>query len=173
MKAVLVVLCIVALVFGGYIYMNRPVQITNLSFVDSDDESYSLDDLIEDKDYLLLVVLGSKDLMSQYAAKKLTEWYPDYSDDVAFVGLMIQGKSSADKFQADKEIPFDLYSIRSGKDRTAINSFIEKSGRGYGCAGSAVYTGTVIVLDSERYMLFKLEKEQLEELPDRFEDLGL
>jgi hypothetical protein len=172
-KAVLIVLVAVALGFGGYIYMTRPAQIPNLEFADTEDETYSLDELMNEKDYLLLVVLGSKDMMSQFAAGKLTEWYPDYSDDVAFVGLLIQGKGAADKFQSDKELPFDVFSIRSGTDRQAVNDFITKSGKEYGCAGSAVYTGTVIVLDAERKMLFKLEKEQIEELPSRFEELGL
>ena len=55
---------------------------------------------------------------------------------------------------------------------TKLDEFITKSGKSYGCAGSSVYTGTLVAIDSQRYMLFKLEKEHLDELPAKLDDLG-
>jgi len=119
-----------------------------------------------------MVVLGSQDLMSNYAVKKLNEWFPKYSKYVSFMGLMIGDNKTADTYQQEKGVPFDIYSIQSGTNQQKLDEFINKSGKNYGCAGSTVYTGTVVVLDSERYMLFKLEKEQLEELPGKLDELG-
>jgi len=45
MKAVVVILIAVALGFGGYILMNRPAQIPNMTFVDSKQVRHSLDDI--------------------------------------------------------------------------------------------------------------------------------
>jgi hypothetical protein len=172
MKAVVVVLIAAALGLGGYILVNRPAQIPNLTFVDSAKVGHSLDQIRGKNDTLLMVVLGPQDLTSNYTVKKLNEWFPKYSKFVSFVGLMIGSAETAEAFKQEKAVPFDIYSIQSSTDRQKLDEFITKSGKDYGCAGSTVYTGTIVALNSERYMLFKLEKEQLEELPAKLADLG-
>ena len=137
--------------------------IPDLTFADAEDNKITVDEILQENDYLLMVLLSDRDLYSKKAIQVLTELYPDYSESMEFLGLMIGGKSKAESLADEREIPFGVYAIRSGHDKMALNEFIEKAGR-KGCVRSEIRTGDIVVVDFDREIVFTLKGDKLDEV---------
>ena len=94
-----------------------------------------------------------------------------YSHRIAFAGLFFGSRKQAQKFSAQQNLPLPLFSMKDSPDPLAINELYEEIGFSKGTR-KAIYGGTVLLVDPERYVLFKLEKEEIRELPERLADLG-
>ena len=90
---------------------------------------------------------------------------------IAFAGLLFGNQSMADTFKSDEQLTFPVYGIRDAIDPYAVNELIETVGTSHGTR-AAVYGGTLVMVNSDRKVLFKLEKDEVKQLPDKLADLG-
>ena len=171
MKSILVVLVLVAVGVGGYIYFTQPDEIPNIMLKASDDRQVNLDAMHQGKEELLLVFLLQKCPISKFSLDLVKQHHPSYSANVAFVGLFFGKQNAAEQFKSDQMIPFPVYGLRDAADPYAINELIETIGTSHGTR-AAVYGGTIVVVNTDRKVLFKLEKDEVRQLPDKLTDLG-
>ena len=171
MKSILVVVVLLAAGVGGYFYFSQPDEIPNIILKDSDGNQVDLDAMHQGKEELLLVFLMAKCPISKFSLELVEQHLPDYSDVVAVVGLYFGSQKTAEQFQADQAIPFPVYGLRDATDPYAINELIEVVGGSHGMR-TAIFGGTIIAVNSERKVVFKLEKDEVRQLPDKLADLG-
>jgi peroxiredoxin len=171
MKYILVVLIIAAVGLGGYIYLSQPDEIPNITLKSPDGRSVDLDAMRGDRDEILLVFLLPNCPASKFALALVQQQYPGYSASVAFAGLFFGNQAAADKFKSDQQLPFPVYGLRDAVDPYAVNEFIETVGTSHGLR-SAIYGGTLVMINSKREVLFALAKEDIKQLPEKLADLG-
>lgn len=171
MKYILAVLIIAAAGFGGYIYLSQPDEIPNIMLKAADGRPVDLDAMRGDKEELLLVFLLPNCPISKFSQDLVQQHYPGYSANVAFSGLFFGNQAAAEKFKSDQQILFPVYGIRDATDPYAVNEFIETVGTSHGTR-SAVYGGTIVLVNSKREVLFALAKDEIKQLPDKLAGLG-
>lgn len=171
MKSILIVLVIAAVGVGGYIFFTQPDEIPNIILKGPDDRQVDLSAMHEGKDELLLIFLLPKCPVSKFSLGLVQEHYPNYSANVAFAGLYFGNQSAAESFKSDQQLPFPVYGIRDAVDPLAINELISTVGTSHGTR-DAVFGGTIVVVNEDRKVLFKLEKEEVRQLPEKLADLG-
>jgi len=171
MKSILIVLVIVAAGVGGYIYFTRPDEIPNIMLKASDGSQVDLQAMHQDKDELLMIFLLPKCPISNFSLDLVNQHHPQYSEYIAFAGLFFGNQSAADKFKSDQQLPFPVYGLREAVDPYAVNELIDIVGTSHGTR-SAVFGGTLVMVDTDRKVLFKLEKDEVRQLPEKLADLG-
>jgi hypothetical protein len=171
MKTILIVLVIAAVGIGGYIYFTQPEEIPNIMVKAADGRQVDLDAMYQDHYELLLVFLLPGCPISQFSVGLVKEQYPAYSANVAFAGLFFGNQAAAEQFKSEQQIPFPVYGIRDATDPYAVNELIEKVGTSHGTR-AAVYGGTIVVVNKKHKVLFKLEKDEIKQLPDKLAGLG-
>jgi hypothetical protein len=152
MKTILIVLVIAAVGIGGYIYFTQPEEIPNIMVKAADGRQVDLDAMYQDHYELLLVFLLPGCPISQFSVGLVKEQYPE-------------------QFKSEQQIPFPVYGIRDATDPYAVNELIEKVGTSHGTR-AAVYGGTIVVVNKKHKVLFKLEKDEIKQLPDKLAGLG-
>lgn len=171
MKTILVVMVIVALGVGGYIFFTQPDEIPNIMLKGSDGRQVDLSAMHAGKAELLMVFLLPNCPISKFSMDLVNQHYPQYSANIAFAGLFFGNQATADKFKTAQQIPFPIYGIRDATDPYAVNELIETVGTSHGTR-AAVYGGTIVVVNEDRKVLFKLEKDEVRQLPEKLADLG-
>jgi hypothetical protein len=159
MKSILIVLVIAAAGVGGYIYFNQPDEIPNIMLKASDGRQVDLDAMHQGKEELLLVFLLPRCPISKFSLGLVKQHHPSYSANVAFVGLLFGNQTAAEKFKSDQGIPFPVYGIRDAIDPYAVNELIDTVGTSHGTR-SAVYGGTIVVVNTDRKVLFKQKRRR-------------
>lgn len=170
MKVIALAVFLAAAGVGAYFVM-RPAVIPELVFSGQDRATVSLGDIRGDMDGVLIVVLIARDPLSKFSAGIINEIYPDRSDVLSFVGIAFGDNKTASKLQEDLNIPFPCYGIRDSKDPTVWNKFLEKVGFSHGMA-NAIYGGTMILVDADNKVLFKLEQDEVKQLDQKLSDEG-
>jgi peroxiredoxin len=165
------VLVIVVAGVGGYIYFSQPDEIPNITLKASNGRTVDLDAMHSNQEELLLVFLLPQCPISKFSLNLVKQHYPSYSANVAFVGLLFGKQDQAEKFKSDQLIPFPVYGLRDTTDPYAVNKLIDTVGTSQGTR-SAVYGGTIVVVNTDHKVLFKLEKDEIRQLPDKLADLG-
>jgi peroxiredoxin len=168
-KALLLVAILGVVGYGIYRYV-EPEKIPEIVLIDANGQKLNLDDLFGGKEYLLLVFTLNGCPISKFATETISEQFDRISGSVAVVGLFFGNQSGADKFQQENSIPYPLFGLRDAPDPMAVNELIEKVGFSSGTR-SAVYGGTILLVDRNRELIFKLEKEELRELSKRIDKL--
>lgn len=171
MKTILIVLVIAAAGVGGYIFFTQPDEIPNIMLKGNDGRQVDLEAMHQGKDELLMIFLLPGCPISKFSLDLVKQHYPSYSANVAFVGLFFGNQPTADKFKSDQQMPFPVYGIRDAVDPYAVNELIETVGTSHGTR-AAVYGGTLVMVNTDRKVLFKLEKDEVKQLPDKLADLG-
>lgn len=171
MKSILIVLVIVAAGVGGYIYISQPDEIPNIMLKAADGRQVDLDAMHQGKEELLLIFLLPKCPISKFSLDLVKQHYPNYSANIAFAGLFFGNQSAAEGFKSSQEILFPVYGLRDAVDPYAVNELIDTIGTSHGTR-SAVYGGTLVAVNTDRKVLFKLEKDEVRQLPDKLADLG-
>jgi hypothetical protein len=171
MKSILVVLVIAAVGLGGYIFFTQPDEVPNIILKDSDGRQVDLAAMHQGKDELLIVFLMPNCPLSKFSLGLVQEHYPNYSANVAFAGLFLNTQAAAEKFESDQQIPFPVYGMRDAVDPLAMNELFEIVGFSRG-SGAAVWGGTIVVVNTDREVLFTLEKDDIRQLPEKLAELG-
>jgi hypothetical protein len=171
MKSILIVLVIVAVGFGGYIFFTQPDEIPKVILKSSDGRQVDLQAMHQGKDELLMIFLLPKCPISKFSLDLIVQHYPKYSANIAFVGLFVGNQAAAESFESDQQLPFPVYGLRDAVDPYAVNELIGTVGTSRGTS-AAVYGGTIVVVDNDRKVLFKLERDEIKQLPDKLADLG-
>ena len=171
MKSILIVLVIVAACVGGYIYFSQPDEIPNIMLKASDGRQVDLDAMHQGKEECLLIFLLPQCPISKFSLGLVKQHYSSYSANVAFVGLLFGDQNAAEQFKSDQQILFPVYGLRDAVDPYAVNELIETVGTSHGTR-AAVYGGTIVMVNTDRKVLFKLEKDDVRQLPDKLADLG-
>ena len=171
MKSILIVLVLVAAGVGGYIYFTQPDEVPSIMLKASDGSQVDLQAMHQDKDELLMIFLLPKCPISKFSLDLVNQQYPQYSANMAFAGLFFGNQPAADSFKSDQQLPFPVYGLRDAVDPYAVNELIDTVGTSHGTR-SAVYGGTIVVVDNDRKILFKLEKDDVRQLPEKLADLG-
>lgn len=171
MKAVIVAILLAAAGLGVFFAM-RPAEIPELVFSDQDGGSVSLSDIRGDTEGVLIVILIAKDPLSKFSAGILNEIYPEKSNFLSFVGVVFGDNRAASELKGALDIPFPCYGIRDSKDPTLWNKFLEKVGFAHGMT-NAIYGGTMIMVDADNRVLFKLEQDEVKQLSEKLSDEGL
>lgn len=171
MKSILVIMVIVALGVGGYIYFTQPDEIPNIMLKSSDGRQVDLAAMHEGKAELLMIFLLPNCPISKFSLGLINRYYPKYSANIAFAGLFFGNQATAEQFKSTEQIPFPVYGIRDAVDPYAVNELIEAVGTSHGTR-AAVYGGTIVAVNEDRKVLFKLEKDEVRQLPEKLADLG-
>jgi len=171
MKYILAFMVIVALGVGGYVYFTQPDEIPNIMLKSSDGRQVDLAAMHAGKAELLMIFLLPNCPISKFSLGLVNQYYPNYSASIAFAGLFFGNQSTADRFKSDQQLPFPVYGIRDAVDPYAVNELIETVGTSHGTR-AAVYGGTIVVVNEDRKVLFKLEKDDVKQLPEKLADLG-
>ena len=171
MKSILVVLVVAAVGIGGYVFFTQPDEIPNIMLKSSDGRQVDLAAMHDGKAELLMIFLLPNCPISKFSLGLVTQHYPNYSASVAFAGLFFGNQAAADQFKSAQQLPFQVYGIRDAVDPYAVNELIETVGTSRGTR-AAVYGGTIVVVNEDRKVLFKLEKDEVRQLPEKLTDLG-
>ena len=168
---VLLIVGAVALASAGGVLAHRmwPRPVPNLVLESPAGDPVGLDAMFGDKDHLVMVFLLPGCPISKFSLGLVGEQYEAWSGRAAFVGLLFGDQAAADRFKEDEDLDFEVYGLRSAQDPYAVNELIDVVGTSHG-TGSAVYGGTVVVIDRDRSVLEQLEKEEVRELPERLRD---
>lgn len=152
------------------IYKMWPATLPDMALPNADGEAVRLEAMHEGKEYLVGVFLLNGCPISKFSLGVVQEQYDKWSTKAAFVGLYFGTKEEAAQFQQDQELPFDVYGLRSATDPFAVNQLIEAAGSSEGMR-AVVYGGTVVVIDRDRSVVLRLEKEDVKKLPEELADL--
>ena len=171
MKSILVVLVLVAAGVGGYIYFSQPDEIPSIMLKAADGRQVDLEAMHQGQEELLLIFLLPNCPISKFSLDLVKQHHSSYSANVAFVGLFFGDQNTAEQFKSAQTIPFPVYGLRDATDPYAVNELIDTIGTSHGTR-SAVYGGTIVVVNTDRKVLFKLEKDDVRQLPDKLADLG-
>jgi peroxiredoxin len=171
LKLVIGLLLAASIFFAGFILVNQRDRIPELVLLDSKGKSASLEDIRSGRENLLLVFVLPRCPISRASLAQVSQLLRIYSDRIAFAGLFFGSRQQAREFQARQSLAFPLFSLKDAPDPFAVNELYEEIGFSKGTR-KAIYGGTVLLVDPERYVLFKLEKEEIRELPERLADLG-
>jgi hypothetical protein len=171
MKSILVVLVIAAIGVGGYIFFTQPDEIPNIMLKSSDGRQVDLAAMHSGKAELLMVFLLPNCPISKFSMGLVNQHHPQYSANIAFVGMFFGDQATADQFKSTEQLPYPVYGIRDAVDPYAVNELIETIGTSHGTR-AAVYGGTIVVINEDRKVLFKLEKDEVRQLPEKLADLG-
>lgn len=170
MKGLVTVLLVVGLGIGAYVYFNRPLEIPDLVMKDADGGQVNLDDMLGDKEALLLVVLLPGCTLSRFSLEAVKAVHDRFADRLAVVGLLAGNNSQAQQYAEQQQVSFPVYGVRSAADPFAVNELIEKIGES-GCGRATVRGGTVAVIDREHMMLLRLEGKEVRNLGEQLDDL--
>ena len=151
---------------GSVAYYLWPEPVPAFQVKNQQDEAISFDALFDGKDYMLIVFLLPNCSVSKFATGVVNEQYGKYADRMSFVGLVFANTDAAQKYANENKIDFPVYGLRDTPDPFAAQELIHVVGSAHGM-GSAVWGGTVIVVDRDGNIEFQLEKEQVKELPKR------
>jgi hypothetical protein len=171
MKALMGILLAVAIFFGGYILVNQPDRIPDLILIDSGGQPTNLEDMRTGRENQMLVFMMHRCPISKYAATTVSQLVARYRHKIAFTGLYFGNQADASKYRGLHKIPFPVYGIKGAPDPLAINELYEEIGDNKG-SRKVIYGGTIVFIDQDRYVLFKLVKDEIRELPERLADLG-
>lgn len=151
---------------GSVAYYLWPEPIPAFQVKNAQGEAVAFDDLFEGKDYMLVIFLLPNCQVSTFATGVVNEQYAKYGDRMSFVGLVFGDTGTAQKYGEEHAIDFPVYGLRDTPDPFAVNELIHVVGSAHGM-GSAVWGGTVLVVDRDGNVEFQLEKEDIKELPKR------
>lgn len=165
MKRIAVLIVLVGIGVGIYFFLKRPFELPDLKMKSAGGEPVDLDQLYQEREYLLLVFALPRCPISEFSLGMLKGLYPRFSEQVAFAGLVHGNQQAASELQAKFEIPFPLYGLRDAANPFAIQELFEKVG------GGTVTGGTVLVADGKRKVRILLAKEELVQLAVKLEKL--
>lgn len=165
-KGPIIGMVLAAAAAGGWlIYKAWPATLPNVALDDGAGEPITLDAMRQGKDYLVLVFLLEGCPISKFSLELVTDQRERWSERAAFAGLLLAPAARATSFQEDQELEMPIYGLRSATDPFAVNELFEKVGSSYG-TGSAIYGGTVVVVDADLTVQEVYEKEAVRELPN-------
>ena len=167
MKAIGVLVLLAAVGAGLYFAVLKPVEIPELTLLNASGQRVTTAELRGDGEAILMVILLPNCPVSKYSAGLLTEQMNKTSLDVAFAGLVYGDRAGAAKLQRDWGLTFPCFGLKDAPDPLAFNALIEEVGTRRRVTG-----GTILLLDSENKLLFKLENDEIKELADRLADAG-
>ncbi|MBW1806657.1 MAG: hypothetical protein JRJ19_04370 [Deltaproteobacteria bacterium] len=171
MKALMGILLAAAIFLGGYTLINQPNRVPDLILIDSGGQPTNLEDMRTGRENQMLVFMMRKCPISKYSVTIVTQLVARYRHKIAFTGLYFGSRADARKYRDAHKIPFPVYGIKGAPDPLAINELYEEIGDNKGTR-KVIYGGTIVFIDQDRYVLFKLSKDEIRELPERLADLG-
>jgi len=151
---------------GAVGYYLWPGSVPQFEVHDDEGNPVSFETLFGDRDYMLIVFLLPNCPASKFASGVVQEQYQEFGDRMSFVGLVFGDQRAADKYTNDHGLTFPVYGMRDAPDPFVMHELIEVVGSAHGM-GSAVYGGTVVVVDREGGIEFQLEREEVRDLPKR------
>ena len=170
-KGPIIAMALAAAAAGGWlIYRAWPETLPNVVLEDDEGQTIALDAMREGKDYLVLAFFLEGCPISKFSVGLLKTEHQKWSERAAFVGLLIGSATAATSYQDNEELDFPVYGLRSTADPFAVNELFEKVGSSYG-TGSAIYGGTVVVVDADRTVVEIFAKEEVKGLPAELESL--
>jgi peroxiredoxin len=170
-KGPIIGMVVAAAAAGGWlVYRAWPETLPNVVLEDDDGETIALDAMREGKDYLVLAFFLERCPISKFSVGLLQTEHQKWSERAAFVGLLVGSAAAATSYQEREEIDFPVYGLRSTADPFAVNELFEKVGSSYG-TGSAIYGGTVVVVDADRTVVEILTQEDVKTLPAKLQSL--
>jgi hypothetical protein len=168
--AIIIGLCVATA--GGYvIYLKWPKAIPAIVLQDTDGEAVDLQAMHEGKAKLVLVFLLPNCPISKFSLGLVREQHEKLADRFAFAGLFFGDQRGADQFAESEEIDFSVYGLRSAKDPFAVNELIQVVGSPHG-SRTAVYGGTVVVVNSKGKIVLNLAKDEIRTLPKELAELS-
>ncbi len=156
---------LVVVVVSALVWYLRPVDLPNVPFEDASGATVTLDEMRQGKSQMLIVFF-MVDPISKFALDAAVEAYPAKSRETAFVGLFFGSAAEAEAKRTEMAIPFPVYGARSSKDPFALEAFFKKAGTSR-LVGAAMYGGTTLLLDDKNRIVFKLEQEDVKNLPGK------
>ena len=157
-------------VLTGVLWCNRPVQVPDVVMADASGHPVTFTDMRGTQTHLLVVFLLPGCSMSRFAVDTLKEAYPLHAERMAFVGLFFGTQSDAERLGADLKIPFPVYGLKDSKDPFKVQELMTRIGTSDWLV-NGIYGGTTIVLNDQNRVVFKLEKEEVRQLPKKLEAL--
>lgn len=167
MKSILMILALIGIGFGLYIYFDKPIVVPSLTFKDIDGNPVALTDMMQGKQNLLVVFITGKECpMSKFSIEMINEKLPDYSSNLAVVGLSFTKQKQAEKMQEEMGVTFPVFGIKDAKDPISANELIELVGFKRG-GQAMVWGGTMFLMDMDGAIQFMLVKEEVRDLSEK------
>ncbi len=158
------------LALGAVAWCARPVRVPNVVMADASGKPVTFDDMRQSKGNLLVVFMMPNDPISRFVIASIKTSYEKASKRVAFVGLYYGSSAEAAKAGEDLGVPFPMYGLKDSKDPFALQELFKKAGAST-LIGASMYGGTTILLDDQNKIVFKLEKEEVQTLPEKLQKL--
>jgi hypothetical protein len=152
-------------VVGLFLWL-RPMTVPDLVVLGPEKAALHLDDLRDGHKKLLLVVVVPGDTMSRFAMTAAKEQYAAKSGFLAFAGLYVGKQADAERFRVEMDLPFPVYGLNDSPDPFSVQDFVKKIGIS-SFVSSGVYGGTTVLLNDQRVVLFRLEKDGVRTLRDK------
>jgi len=147
-------------------YYVWPEPIPKFQVKNEQGEAVAFDELFGEKDYMLIVFLLPNCEVSKFSSGVVNEQYAKFSDRMSFVGLMFGDYATGKTYAEKQQLSFPIYGLRDTPDPFAVQELISVVGSAHGM-GSAVWGGTVVVVNRDGDIVFQLEKEDVRDLPKR------
>ena len=171
MKALVVLVLLAGLGAGVYFAFLQPTDLPELVLQDAEGNRVTSSQLRGDGEALLVTFLLPRCPLSKFTAELMTEQLENTSEAVVFAGLVFGNKDQAAELQQDWGLPFGCYGLRGAPDPLAVNELIDAVGFSHG-SRKAVTGGTILLIDAENKLLFKLEKDEVRDLATKLADAG-
>jgi len=167
MKAIVVLVLLAGVGAGVYFAFLQPTEIPERGRRDASGQRGTSTQLRGEGEVLLLAFLVPNCPLSKFTAGQMTELRSKIPQEVVFAGLVLGAKDQAAKLQQEWGLPFACYGLKDTPDPLALNELFEVVG-----TRNRVTGGTVLLIDAENKLQFKLEMDEVRELGDRLADAG-
>jgi hypothetical protein len=154
------------LAVGALVYFRWPNPVPHFQVAGESGQPVEFEALFDDKDYMLVVFLLPSCQVSKFSSTIVNEQHAQFSDRMSFVGLIFGNYADGQKYAQGENLTFPVYGLKDAPDPFAVQELVKVVGKAHGL-GSAVYGGTIVVLDRKGKIVFQLEKESVRDLPKR------
>lgn len=151
---------------GAVAYYKWPKPVPKFQVAGESGQPVEFDELFGDKDYMLVVFLLPSCQVSKFSSTVVNEQHAHFSDRMSFVGLIFGNYADGQKYAQTENLSFPVYGLKDAPDPFAVQELVNVVGKAHGL-GSAIYGGTIVVLDRKGKIVFQLEKESVRDLPKR------
>lgn len=158
-------------VLGGIAWCSRPVRVPNVVMADPSGNPVSFDDMRRPREHLLVVFIMPNDQISRFAVDSIKSAYAKASSRISFMGLYYGTTADATRAREQMGAPFPFYATKDAKNPFALQELFKKAGAST-FIGASMYGGTTLLLDADNKLVFKLEKEDVQKLPEKLDRLA-
>ncbi len=155
---------------GGIVWCTRPVRVPNVVMADPSGRPVTFEQMREPRRLLMIVLVLPNDQISRFAIDSIKAVYEKASTRVSFAALYYGTTADAARVREELGAPFPFFGMKDAKNPFGLQEFFKKAGSA-GLLGASVYGGTTILLDDRNRIVFKLEKDGVQKLPDKLAKL--